>query len=259
MDRLQSLDISQNHLSEAPCLSWIKYSLEKLNLSWNKISHISNTYFDSCVKMTHLYLHDNQLIEIPYIRIISKAIRALVLDANYIASVMPIYGIQFPRLQFLSLNSNQIKSFCFPPEHFAPVLHEVFLALNNLSSIIFADTDASSRGDVLMHLGENPWHCDGSLGWTQKCVHGGSSRYMRCMGWLVADDMICASPPNVTGLRPGEAGKIPYGKVPRIDVRYPSDLFESDPYFNRLQSKGLYYLEHNTPRTCHRALIYVIT
>ena len=218
LDRLQSLDISLNLLSEAPSLSWIKYSLENLNLSWNKISYISNTYFDSCVKLKHLYLHDNQLIEIPNIGTISKTIRALALDANNIISVMPIYGIHFPRLQSLSLYSNQIKSFCLPPEHFAPLLYEVFLALNNLSSIIFDDTDASSRGDVLMYLGHNPWHCDRSLGWTQQCARRVPGRETRCMGWLVVDDMICASPPNVTGLRPREAGKIPYSKDPRIDV-----------------------------------------
>ena len=36
--------------------------------------------------------------------------------------------------------------------------------------------------------------------------------------WLVVDNTICASPPNVTVLCPTETGKIPDSKDPRIDL-----------------------------------------
>ena len=207
LSRLRKLDVSVNKLIQAPSLSCIGSSLEELNLSWNKIGHINGSYFDSCKNIKLVFLDKNQLVEIPNIRSIAKTVSLLSLGGNSISSGISMYGIQFPRLQTLQLSYNQITSFCLPPKYFAPSLREIYLQSNNLSSISFSHADASDRIDVYISLELNPWHCNESLGWTEKCLHG--KRYkMLSMGWLTVNRMICASPANVTGLSPNEAGMI---------------------------------------------------
>ena len=201
LNRLENLDISRNNLVNAPSLSCIKSTLQKFNLAWNRISHISDTYFNLCRKIKFLRLDNNQLFEIPHIRSISNTIMYLSLDGNEISSGVPMYGIYFPRLQFLQINSNRLTRFCFLPPQFAARLQEVFLGSNNVSRITFAHAYSSIKREVLMNLVHNPWHCDGSQHWIQECsleAHG----VMLCMGWLTMEYMVCASPPNVTGLPP---------------------------------------------------------
>ena len=208
LSRLKILDISRNKLIKAPSLSLVTNTLEVLNLSWNKIRHINNMYFNWCRKMKSVHLDSNQLINIPNIQSISKTVTLLSLGGNRITTAMPMYGIYFPRLNHLQLSSNLITSFCFLPAHSAPVLREVFLHSNNLSRISFSDTYSLIKREVLITLGDNPWHCDGSLGWTQQCTPV-TLHEVLCMGWLkMKGMMICASPQNVTGLFPYKAGMV---------------------------------------------------
>ena len=157
--------------------------------------------------MRFVYLHNNQLIGIPNIRSLSKTLVLLSLDGNNILSVMPMYGIYFPRLYSLQLSFNRITSFCFPPWHFAPLLQYVYLQSNELSTIAFPIRDTSFKSVVLVRLLHNPWHCNGSLGWAQQCTHVAHD-CMLCMEWLNVADMTCASPLNVAGLSPYEAGML---------------------------------------------------
>ena len=206
LTRLKHLDLSDNMLTKAPSLSCVKNTLEKLELVHNVITHIDSAYFDLCKQIRIVSLQGNQLIEIPNIRSISNTISILSLTSNNVSSLKHLYGVYFPRLHILHLDRNKITSFCFPPVNFAPQLHQVLLYSNNLSTIAISDTDTSSQRRFYMSLGRNPWHCDGSLGWTQQCADGPGYTTV-CMGWLTLDYMmICASPKNVAGLRAKEAG-----------------------------------------------------
>ena len=207
LNRLVILDISQNKLINAPTLSYVKNTLEELDLSWNRIGHISDTYFNLCKKMRIIHLHYNQLLEIPNLRSISHTIYVLSLDGNKITSAVPLYGIHFPRLHTLQLNFNQLTHFCLLPANFALQLQEVYLTSNNLSRISFSHTYSSIKREVLIILKSNPWHCNESLGWTQQCTPMALDD-MLCMGWLHVRGMICASPSNATGLLPSQAGMI---------------------------------------------------
>ena len=207
LNRLVILDISQNKLINAPTLSYVKNTLEELDISWNRIGHISDTYFNLCKKMRIIHLQYNQLLEIPNLRSISHTIDILSLDGNKITSAVPLYGIHFPRLRTVQLNFNQLTHFCFLPANFVPHLQEVYLASNNLSRMSFSQTNSSIKHEVLMILGSNPWHCNESLGWTQQCTPMALDD-MLCMGRLHVSGMICASPPNATGLLPSQAGMI---------------------------------------------------
>ena len=159
--------------------------------------------------MPTISLNSNEMLEIPNLRSISHTITILSLDANKIRSVVPLYGIHFPNLHTLQQNFNQLTHFCFLPVNFAPQLQEVYLTSNHLSRISFSQTYSSIKREVLIILKSNPWHCNESLGLTQQCTHMAIND-MLCMGWLHVRGMICASPPNATGLLPSQAGMISF-------------------------------------------------
>ena len=210
LNTLENLDISHNQLNGAPSISSVKNTLMLLDLSWNRITHISDKYFHSFNKIKNIYLGHNQLIEIPNLEHISKTIFRLSLPSNNISNVIPMYGIRFPILHALTLQGNQIKSFCFPPVTFAPRVKNVDLEANYLQVIDFSH-ERSTRmymHEVSIYLGHNPWFCNGSLGWTRQCTQETYINAMTCFDWLMLDGMICASPPEAHGLTPKEAGRI---------------------------------------------------
>ena len=205
LNKLEELDISRNQLTMAPSLLYVKSTLHILDVSWNKITHISDTYFNLCRKINMIYLGFNQLTEIPNVQTVSQTIIFLSLASNNISDVKPIYGTIFPMLQILYLSLNQIRSFCLPPVKFAPRLREVSLESNNLSMMYFAYANGSWSFQVRVYLVHNPWHCNGSLYWTQQCTQWGYD-FLKCMWWLLINGMVCASPLEAQGLIPKEEG-----------------------------------------------------
>ena len=220
LNTLEKLDISQNKLHRAPFISSVKNTILNLDLSRNEITHISDTYFHSFKKIRNIFLDHNQLIQFPNLEYISKSIIVVSLGSNNISNVIPMYGIRFPRLETLLLENNQIRNFCFPPVNVAPRLHVVGLQSNSLQRIDFSDTQSSRKQVVYVFLGHNPWHCNGSLGWTQQCTPETGMNAMLCLEWIRLQGMICASPPGTQGLTPKEAGGIHRGQVQFIDAWY---------------------------------------
>ena len=210
LNTLEELDISHNQLHRAPFISSVKNSILILDLSWNEISHISDTYFHSCKKIRNIFLDNNQLIQIPVLEYVSKSIIFVSLGSNNISNVKPIYGIRFPRLQTFSLENNQIRNFCFPPVNFAPRMAIVGLQSNYLQRIDFSEAHSSRKKVVHINLHHNPWHCNGSLDWTQQCTPETDRNVILCLEWIRVEGMICASPPGTHGLTPKEAGGILY-------------------------------------------------
>ena len=193
-----------------PPISSVKNTILQLDISWNEISHISDTYFHSCKKIRNIFIHHNQLLEIPNLEYVSRSIHFLSLAANNNSNVIPIYGIRFPKLQTLSLGMNQIKSFCFPPANFAPSVDMVDLHSNYIQIIYFSLAHGPRKHKVYINLEQNPWHCNSSLGWTQQCSQDAHRNVMTCFKWLSVAGMICVSPPGAQGLIPKEAGEILY-------------------------------------------------
>ena len=207
LTKLQNLDISHNQLTIAPLLLHVKNTLQTLDLSWNRITHIGDTYFNLCWKINNVFLDNNQLIEIPNVKNVAQTIAFLSLGFNNISDVKSINGISFPVLKSSHLASNQIRSFCLPPVKFAPRLRDVVLQSNYLSIIDFSHANDSRSPQVEVFLAHNPWHCNDSLYWTQQCTHR-EPNFLNCMGWLMVDRMVCSSPPEAQGLTPKEAGKL---------------------------------------------------
>ena len=204
------MHIADNRLNKAPSISSVKNTILRLDLSWNEISHISDTYCHSCGRIKYIFLNNNNLIAIPNLKYVSDTIIVLNLAGNNISNMIPIYGIRFRRLRTLYLDANQIRSFCFPPAEFAPMVTFVGLESNYLQRICFSHAKRSNRHAAAIYLEHNPWHCNGSLDWTQQCTQDAHVNVMTCMEWLSVNGMICTSPPQAEGLTPKEAGGLPY-------------------------------------------------
>ena len=85
-------------------------------------------------------------------------------------------------------------------------LEIVSLSSNRLSMLYFSQLNATYLNTVSVSLEHNPWHCNGSLGWTTQCISQPQG-YTLCMGWLFTTEMICTSPLEVQDLTATEAGK----------------------------------------------------
>ena len=205
MHVLGKLDISRNLLINAPPIPDVKDTLQMLDLSWNNISKIDESYFDACHHIDTINMMCNQLRVIPNLKGASRTLKYLQLEANYIADATPLYNIHLPNLRELKLDSNQITSFCFPP--ITRYLDVISLSSNRLSTIYFSELNATRQGKVYLNLEPNLWHCNGSLGWTKYCTPE-PPEYMVCMGWLLlTKEIICTSPKDVQGLTTTESGE----------------------------------------------------
>ena len=204
MKTLYTLDIAKNRLTSAPSLAEVGSTLRVLDLSWNYIKHIKDTYFDLCRNIVDIKIAKNELIQFPNVQNIAKTIVNFKVEGNNISNANFVYGNWFPKLSYLNLQHNQIGLFCPPPRRFAPRLQSLFLQSNKLSTIYFPDE--SHRRMVDVYLGNNPWHCNGSLTWTLGCeVREEALNTIICMDWLYLRDMVCESPLEAQGLTPKEA------------------------------------------------------
>ena len=207
---LYKLDMSNNQLTGAPFLADARFTLRVLDLGRNSIKHIEDSYFNSFKSIAHIAIDHNELTQFPNLRNIAKTIVVLRVNGNRLSNANFMYGNRFPKLENLYMESNQIRVFCPPPGNFVPRLYSIFLQSNNLSSLHFPPYD-SQRQAINVRLENNPWHCDGSLGWIQRCQILDERAYlfeiMDCMGCLFLWGMVCESPFEMQGLSPKEASK----------------------------------------------------
>ena len=202
---LYRLDISNNRLTSAPSLRDVKGTLRELNFEYNYIKYVKDTYFDFCMNIKCIRISFNKLTQFPSLQTIVKTIVVFEVAGNSISNANFIYGNRFPKLQILNLEYNQIGEFCPPPRIFVPKLHTILLPGNKLSKIHFP-LESYGR-EMKIYLKNNPWHCNGSLGWTQQCEMEEGTRIMVCMDWFFLRGMVCDSPVETQGLTPKEAGK----------------------------------------------------
>ena len=203
---LHKLDISNNRLTSAPLLvSDVKFTLREFYLTRNYITQIKDSYFDLFRHIKYINIGYNKLTQFPSLENIANTISSFGVEGNNISNANFIHVNIFPKFVVLNLESNQIGEFCPPLGKFAPRLRTIFMQGNKLTWIKFPYE--SRRQEVRVFLKNNPWHCNGSLGWTQECeIQDRVHNIMVCMGWLFLRDMVCNSPVEVQGLTPKEVG-----------------------------------------------------
>ena len=77
LNALVRLNISYNKLTSVPTIECVKPTPRDLNLAWNHIKLISDTYFDSGMKLTILESGCDQLIDIPNMRYIARILQLI--------------------------------------------------------------------------------------------------------------------------------------------------------------------------------------
>ena len=145
----------------------------------------------------------SKLSEVPNLEFAAGVLQYIDLDSNSIVDVGAFYGLKYPNLKNIRLATNQLTVFCVPPTRFAPRLRRVLLHSNNSTNhqlpVGMHDTD--------FLLGNNPWHCDGSLSWVRKCSPSFFPGYLECPRYVDLRNFACHSPANMHGLSPLKIGK----------------------------------------------------
>ena len=226
LDRLSQLLLKSNFLTHPPPLTSIRTSLVHLDLSWNEITHIPRSYFYQCCKLHTIMLTKNKLSEMPNMVFIASRLRVIGLAGNEIDDAVLFYGRKYPRLRDIDFDSNNLDKFCLPPPRSAPRLKEVRLFSNNLTTLKLP----VGFHDTKLLLGENPWHCDGSLGWARECTHEG--RLLLCPRYVDLDSFICYSPVNMSGMSPQQIGKKCYRSKPH-DLKSMAWFLDRQPLITR--------------------------
>nr|XP_022908064.1 toll-like receptor 6 [Onthophagus taurus] len=145
MSQLRSLDLGDNNIWTTPQhLFCPLYSLERLNLTKNKLQDVISLGFNEIDEMTHsrscgnsldiLDLSDNDIISIPDHSFANlKSLRTLSLQNNAISSLGDRAFSNLKNLQTINMSSNSIVA--LPPElfHSSRSLNHLYLQNNSLS------------------------------------------------------------------------------------------------------------------------------
>ena len=171
---LAALEINYCGLQKMPPLHHISHSLEALNLAWNNISDSQVVINDDFAKLTILVLEGNLLTHIPFIKKIAANLVLLDLSHNSIDSLENIYNVQFLKLHALYLTYNSVRiislSGLYIPKLYALHLsHNLLVTMEPVDEILHSFP--GSYHQLLVYIGDNPWHCNESLSWLYDRKH----------------------------------------------------------------------------------------
>ena len=179
-------DISNNRLTSAPSLWEVKATLEQLQLGYNYIKYINDTYFDFCINIKYIHINFNKLTQFPSLQNIAKTIAVFEVAGNNMSNASFIYGNSFPKPLLLNLEYNQIREFCPPPGIFAPILHTMLLPGTKLSKIHFP-LESHRRGmEVFLNttpgIAMAPWAGPSSARWKRE--RASWFAWIGCIWWV---------------------------------------------------------------------------
>ena len=157
-----------------PPLHHISHSLETLNLAWNNISDSQVVFNDDFPKLTILVLDGNILTSVPCIKKIAANLVLLDLSHNSIDSLENIYNVHFLKLLALYLHFNSVWHISLS-RLYMPKLDALHLSHNLLVSMESVDEILNgfpgSCHQLVVYIGDNPWHCNASLFWLYDSKH----------------------------------------------------------------------------------------
>ena len=181
---LKYLKLTGGQLIHPPSLKYIQKTLIRLDLQYNRIAHINDTYFARCEKVEQIYLQGNLLSIPPNIDHITHSLVALSLSLNQLNGVFVYFTKSFPKLKSLYLSENQITSFCMEQRRLLPSLEFLDLGFNNISDLnIELALELGRR--LLLGLASNPIRCQNMKQWWSRCdfVYNDKNR-------LLCDDVV---------------------------------------------------------------------
>ena len=201
LHRLSKLELKSNFLTDPPPLTFIRSSLVFLDLSWNQITHIPRSYFYRCQKLNTIMVTKNKLSEVPNVELIAGLLQHIGMTGNDIVDAVPFYGKKYPRLTHIYFDKNNLDKFCMPTGTSVLRLRALRLHSNNLTTLQLP----ADYHDTHITLYDNPWHCDGALGWARECTPEG--RDLACPRYVnLGVGFTCYSPVNMRGMSPHVIG-----------------------------------------------------
>ena len=168
LHRLRHLSLALNKLRNAPPLTYVRSSLENLDLRGNRICEIPSNHFANCSKLQYLNLWSNCLNEVPHLSHISRTIQHIDLYGNSITSAEALFEHMLPSLLNLDMGDNLLSFWCFPPRSFWPNLQYLNLECQYLSFL----TEPFNYGRISVLLGQHNLSCSTHLNWMRQCRAG---------------------------------------------------------------------------------------
>ena len=168
---LEYLILKNTLLLQLPSLQHIGHSLTTLEVRSSMHFNVNDAQeFTYLMKIKHIFMNDNGLRSAPWgLNLIANTIKKLDFASNAISSLASMEGVKFDTLERLNLRHNNI-THLHPEVLFTPHLQSLQLEGNQLVSL--GDVTQYSWGSLLsrhtymaIYLGQNPWHCNGSLIW----------------------------------------------------------------------------------------------
>ncbi|XP_018571415.1 leucine-rich repeat-containing protein 15-like isoform X1 [Anoplophora glabripennis] len=173
LPNLESIILSFNQIRELHHGIFYNISVSLLDLSWNKITYISEGAFNGITGLTHLNLSRNELTTIP-VEYLPRTVVKLNLSYNFLEWIA-LNGAKRPDLTSVDLSYNNLENVALS---FDNTLEEIDLTHNNLKDIDFYDVNdcenlripSNSFSDIPRFLKyskirrvaihPNPWKCD---------------------------------------------------------------------------------------------------
>ena len=136
------------------------------------LSSIPDTYFSECTELRDIILSYNHLSAIPDLSTVSNTLTLLMLNYNDLTDVKPLQDLDFPNLQYVYLEHNQIHQVGIDRFH-VPRLLGMDLSYNLIQELghpISLVPSVSKHRDDEEHYTElklegNPWRCNVKLSW----------------------------------------------------------------------------------------------
>ena len=166
---LMYLRLKSGQLIYPPSLQYMQKTLVSLHLDHNRITHISDAYFDGCEKLDDIDLRGNLLSFPPNIDDIADSLVSISLSMNQLSGVFIYFTKSFPKLSALHLEQNHITSFCMKQRRHLPSLAVLHLGSNNITHLNI-ELASAVRRNLMLFLASNPIRCETMKGWRNNCV-----------------------------------------------------------------------------------------
>ena len=201
------LHISYSNLTSPVPLAHIKYTLEELILTNNKIRFIPFDYFHGCRILRTVQFSYTRISSLPHLGYISDTLFDLWFPGNLLRNVDVSENVTFPQLIYLNFRSNFISFLDMSFISRMPSLEVLDISRNNITQLQNPENFAIRGRKVKFLLSNNPWHCGKNLTWMLKWDHTKTLSDPLAKFIIFLKTVECHTPRNLRGTKLLPIGK----------------------------------------------------
>ena len=159
-------------LKQAPSITLISDTVNRICFCNQKIVNIPNNYFNECTKLRYVHFFRNYLQRLPNLFPIALKLRSLDFSNNFITDITSLQTTHFPRVNRIALHWNRITHFVLDSDKL-PQLEEINLAHNRLTELdeLYDTVSAISVPESKMFISHNPWNCSHVYAWVFESMY----------------------------------------------------------------------------------------